>query len=603
MVNNQINILLEEEKNFTADISQSITCDAKNDTKTEANIIYKFNLNSPSTLENIDKKIVNINNSKKLDLDVLPSQNVNIGGENKSLNINHFSLKENVINIEEEKISPSSSSSRPEVWDLTQEELRNMLKRLESVSEQKGEHRVMTKYRGNRIKRLKEISYRGIKLTASQWFFICSYGFYDNQMYYLQQQCEEEFCYIHFYCVSRSTRNRIDYFEWLTAHDHILAIEWIRKNSAQDNESGCWLWTGSLNSQGYGIGTFLNRFHHIHRFNYQLQHLKTLPDNILVLHDPILCKHRSCLKLSHLREGTATDNTQDMIIAGTMCYGEDHHSAKYSNDQIDHVKQLIKDTTQTNVKIGYQTNTNAQIASNVRRTGKRSRHRKNGAKRERKFTHEEIRYIRKFYDNTKKNRKKLSLKYNVNEITIRAIIDKKSYKDVQATEAEQKEYTEKKWNNDLTKLKERLEKKVKKESSGCWLWQAGMNGLYGWSSFQYRHYGAHVLSYMAWNNNLKPIPKGQVVRHVCPGKPEPTCINPAHLLIGSSSDNAKDAFLAGTNRICEKNRKWDIDLKNEIIEQLRKKKLTAVTDMYEPQGFTYSQIARIYYWAKEKNLL
>ena len=73
------------------------------------------------------------------------------------------------------------------------------------------------------------------------------------------------------------------YFESLTLHDYCLAINFIYMNTVENKESGCWLWQGRLNKDGYAQGKFLGLTFRIHRFVYQLHHNhnKTLPKDIL----------------------------------------------------------------------------------------------------------------------------------------------------------------------------------------------------------------------------------------------------------------------------------------------------------------------------------
>ena len=68
-------------------------------------------------------------------------------------------------------------------------------------------------------------------------------------------------------------------------------------------------------------------------------------------------------------------------------------------------------------------------------------------------------------------------------------------------------------------------------SNGCWEWTAGYHPFgYG------RFYGklTHRISYELHYGNLN---KGQCVLHQCDN---PKCVNPAHLKVGTRSDNAKE---------------------------------------------------------------
>ena len=67
----------------------------------------------------------------------------------------------------------------------------------------------------------------------------------------------------------------------------------------------------------------------------------------------------------------------------------------------------------------------------------------------------------------------------------------------------------------------------------------------------YSHHGksvcvrAHRLVYALANNVSLPSMKGKVVRHLCNN---PTCLNPAHLRLGTHQDNLMDSVAAGTTK-------------------------------------------------------
>lgn len=76
-------------------------------------------------------------------------------------------------------------------------------------------------------------------------------------------------------------------------------------------------------------------------------------------------------------------------------------------------------------------------------------------------------------------------------------------------------------------------------SGDCWLWQAVRKST-GYGTFfltedgRQRTWRAHRL---AWHLTHGPIPEGMIVRHGCDNPP---CCNPAHLLLGTQLDNARD---------------------------------------------------------------
>jgi hypothetical protein len=79
----------------------------------------------------------------------------------------------------------------------------------------------------------------------------------------------------------------------------------------------------------------------------------------------------------------------------------------------------------------------------------------------------------------------------------------------------------------------------------CWDWQsAHIDRGYPvlWGNQKKRTVYAHRLSWVLANR--RPIPAGMVVMHKCD---RPTCVNPAHLSIGTPKDNTQDA--ANKNRM------------------------------------------------------
>lgn len=80
----------------------------------------------------------------------------------------------------------------------------------------------------------------------------------------------------------------------------------------------------------------------------------------------------------------------------------------------------------------------------------------------------------------------------------------------------------------------------------CWLWEGKQNPRHrygqfyvGWNGARYLEMRAHRV---AWEIVNGPIPKGMHILHHCDS---PLCVNPAHLWMGTHSDNMKDAAAKG----------------------------------------------------------
>lgn len=79
---------------------------------------------------------------------------------------------------------------------------------------------------------------------------------------------------------------------------------------------------------------------------------------------------------------------------------------------------------------------------------------------------------------------------------------------------------------------------------GCWEWQAGGTPT-GYGTFYLG--GRHVYAHRCmWElHHGQPIPPGRQINHHCDN---PRCVNPAHLYLGTQSQNMYDAYSRGRKR-------------------------------------------------------
>lgn len=107
-----------------------------------------------------------------------------------------------------------------------------------------------------------------------------------------------------------------------------------------DMSAGCWLWTGALDRDGYGIFA-AKPWQRAHRFSYWL-HQGSLPAGLYVMHT---CDVPACVNPQHLVLGTAEDNASDRDQKGRQfkgaprphpekSQGERNPAAKLSVEQV-----------------------------------------------------------------------------------------------------------------------------------------------------------------------------------------------------------------------------------------------------------------------------
>ena len=143
---------------------------------------------------------------------------------------------------------------------------------------------------------------------------------------------------------------------------------------------------------------------------------------------------------------------------------------------------------------------------------------------------------------------------------------------------------------------ERFNAKWLKDADGCHIWQFGTKGNgYGFMRYKGKDRLAHRI---AWEEAHGEIPAGIMVCHHCD---KPSCVNVAHLFLGTQSDNMRDMVSKNRHPYVhgEKNAKAKLTDQQAIAilnSTLSSRKLAAIYGVSKPtilnikNGFTYRNI-------------
>lgn len=100
-------------------------------------------------------------------------------------------------------------------------------------------------------------------------------------------------------------------------------------------QTGCWIWTGYLNTAGYGGITWKNKAYAAHRYSYE-QFISSIPAGLCVLHK---CDTPQCVNPNHLFLGSSIDNVADKMSKGRQAKGQIQGSSKLTVDKVAEIRK------------------------------------------------------------------------------------------------------------------------------------------------------------------------------------------------------------------------------------------------------------------------
>jgi HNH endonuclease len=121
------------------------------------------------------------------------------------------------------------------------------------------------------------------------------------------------------------------------------------------------------------------------------------------------------------------------------------------------------------------------------------------------------------------------------------------------------------------------------KTNTCWLWTGGQ-GRHGYGMFRFngKHTSAHRVS---WELHNGPIPEGKCVLHNCPGGDNGSCVNPAHLWIGTNAENSQD--------MVDKGRSAKLHGERHHLHKLTWADVRKIREL-RAQGYTFSKLSRLF---------
>lgn len=125
--------------------------------------------------------------------------------------------------------------------------------------------------------------------------------------------------------------------------------------------TGCWIWDGRLEWNGYGRVWYEGRFEIAHRIVYRLTHNINI-DDVFICHK---CDERSCVNPDHMFIGNQKDNMQDRNEKSRQAKGEKHGMHKLNRWEVFNIRKLLTETNMKQKEIAGMFGVTSMTISNI----------------------------------------------------------------------------------------------------------------------------------------------------------------------------------------------------------------------------------------------
>lgn len=105
--------------------------------------------------------------------------------------------------------------------------------------------------------------------------------------------------------------------------------------SFKKDGNGCWLWTGAMNTSGYGKVMRGKKHKGAHRVSWERVN-GPIPDDLCICHK---CDVRRCVNPDHMFLGSIRDNFDDMRAKGRNARGETNGMAKLNEADVKRIRR------------------------------------------------------------------------------------------------------------------------------------------------------------------------------------------------------------------------------------------------------------------------